>query len=177
MDAATTDLVDTHVDYVQRLLKLTSNPETRRAVRSVITQGKDDSAPTIGRLALIGTAEAPRVAMITKVTPGKVTVSYLTESAIRHGRSLNAYNSWPVQFDSWPHTYREQAVTRWYSNPDIQTTSDVNSYAARHHEWALKTQAVYRAVKHCPWVAFAPIRNTTIPRASLVMIRENGETK
>jgi len=172
LDAATTD----HVNRVRLLLTLMAPTMIDNAVHIVTTQGKDESAPTIGRLALIGTATAPRVAVITKLTPTKVTVSYLTESAIRHGRSLNAYNSWPVQFDSWPDTYREQAVTRWHSNPDVQTTSDVNSYAARHHEWALKTQAVYRAVKHCPWVAFAPIRNALIRREDLVMIPENGES-
>lgn len=177
MDATLTDSVTAHVDYVRRLLKLTSNPETARAVHLVLTHGQDRSAPTVGRLALIGTAAAPRVAEITKVTPAKITVSYLTDSAIRHGRTMNAHNSHPIHLDAWPDAYREQAVARWYANVGIQATTDVNSYAAQHYEWAVKTQAVYRAIKHCPWVAFAPIRNTTIRRGALVMVPENGENQ
>ncbi len=171
MDAATTD----HVNHVRLLLALMTPTVTDNAVRIVTTQGKDESAPTTGRLALIGTATAPRVALIAKLTPTKVTVTYLTESAIRHGRSLNAYNSWPIQFDSWPDTYRDNARRLWATDPAGRLKfRDAESYAEYHYEWALKTQAVYRAVKHCPWVAFAPIRNTTIPRANLVMIPENG---
>lgn len=175
MSTLITDRVTAHVDYVQRLLKLTSKPATARAVRSVLTHGKDDSASTVGRLALIGSAKSPRVAMITAVSPDKVQVSYLTENCLRHARRLMAHNSHPIQFDSWPDTYREQAVARWKAEESLQWSSDVNTYAARNYEWALKTQALYRAVKHCPWVAFASIHNTMIRRENLVMIPENGE--
>ena len=176
MDTLITDRVTDHVDYVQRLLRLTSKPATAHAVQLVLTHGKDESRPTTGRLALIGTATAPRVAEITKVTPTKVTVSYLTDSAIRHGRSVHTHFSHPIHLDSWPESFRDQAHRLWATDPlGRYKFPDAESYANHHYEWALTTQAVYRAVKHCPWVAFAPIRNTAIRRENLVMIPENGE--
>jgi len=173
----TMDPIAAHVDYVQRLLALTSKPETARAVQAVFTHGQDTAAPAAGRLALIGSAAAPRVALITKVTPTRVQVSYLTESGIRHGRTMAAYNSHPIHLDSWPETYRDNARTGWHKNPERQLWSTEDDYANYHYEWALKTQAVYRAVTHCPWVAFAPIRHAWIRRHHLAMIPENGETK
>lgn len=173
----TTDTITAHVDYVQRLLTLREAATVDQAIRAVITHGQDLSVPTVGRLALISTGVVRRVTLITKVTPTKATASYLTDSALRSAREFAARNPFPMRLDSWPDTYRDQAVAKWQANDALQTESDVNSYADRHYEWALTTQAVYRAVKHRPWVAFAPIRNTTMPHATLVMIPENGDTQ
>jgi hypothetical protein len=173
---ATADPVTAHVARTRLLLTLMSPAVIDSAVTAVATQGKDTSSPAIGRLTLIGTTESPRVALITRVTPKVAVASYLTDSGIRHGRTILAHTSHPIQFNSWPNTYREQAAKRWKAQESLQWSSDVNSYADRHYEWALKTQAVYRAITHCPWVAFAPIRTTVIPHAMLVMVPENGET-
>lgn len=178
MDTTITDRVTAHVDYVQRLLTLCNL--TGAEVQDLYTRGNDTSTPTVGRLAFIGTVIAPRVAEIVKVTPTRIQVGYFTESGIRHGRSLAAYNSYPVQFDSWPETYRDRARIEWRANPGRTLKHNAlteDDYAEYHYEWALKTQAVYRAVKHCPWVAFAPIRHGWIRRHHLVMIPENGDNE
>lgn len=175
MDTLITDRVAAHVDYVQRLLKLMSKPETTRAVQTVFTHGQDEGVPAVGRLALIGTAATPRVAEITKVTPTRVQASYLTESGLRHGRTLMAHNSYPIQFDSWPESFRDNARRLWATDPIGRLRfRDAESYSEHHYEWALTTQALYRTVKHCPWVAFVSIHNTTITRAKLVMVPEIG---
>lgn len=177
MDAATTDRITAHVDHVQRLLKLTSKPETARAIRLVLTHGKDESAPTVGRLALLHPATAPRVALITAMSRNKIRVSYLTESGIRHGRTLSMLNSHPIHLDSWPDTFREHARVQWKRMRADERGLSEDDYIEYQYEWALKVQAVSRAITHCPWVALAPIRNTTIPRANLVMVPKNGETR
>lgn len=174
MDATLTDRVTAHVDYVRSLLALMTPTLTRGAVDAVITHGKDTASPAVGRLALIGTATAPRVAMITRLSPTRARVSYLTESAIRHGRTLNAHNSHPLHLDSWPETYRDNARIQWRNTPPEKRALTEDGYAQYQYEWALKTQAVYRAITHCPWVAFTPIRNTVIRRVDLVMVPENG---
>jgi len=164
-----------HVDYVRSLVAVMTPSVIRDAVHTVVTHGSDNSTPVIDRLALIGTIAAPRIAIITYVGSGKVCVSYLTKSGIRHGRKLNDLNSHPIHLDGWPEAYRDNARTEYHRNPNGKRRSTVDEYAEYHYEWALKTQAVYRAITHCPWVAFAPIREATITRARLVMIPKNGE--
>ena len=175
MSTLTVDQASAHVAFVRRLLALTNRDRTRRIVETVLTHGQDPAAPIAGRLALIGTAAAPRVAVVTKVTPTKTTVSYFTDNALRHARTMAAHNSHPIHFDSWPDTYREHAVKRYATDPIGRTQyMTADAYAQHHYEWAVKLQAVYRGITHAPWVAFAPIRNTTIPRAKLVMVPETG---
>lgn len=178
MDTELAARVTAHVAHVQQLLTLATNKsKTIHAVQLVNTNGKDESAPTVGRLALIGTAKSPRLAEITAVSPTKVRVSYLTESGIRHGRTLSMLNSHPIHLDSWPDTFREYSRDRWKRMRPEDRGLSQDGYAEYQYRWALKVQAVYRAVKHCPWVALAPIRNTVIRRADLVMVPENGDSK
>lgn len=176
MDTELAARVTAHVAHVQQLLTLATNKsKTTHAVQLVNTNGKDESAPTIGRLALIGTEKSPRLALIIGVTRHQVQVAYLTESGIRHGRTMNALNSHPMHLDSWPETYRDQSREKWGRRIGMDDSPNADVYAERQYEWAVTVQAVYRAVKHCPWVAFAPIRRTYIRREKLVMIPENGE--
>lgn len=161
-----------HAAFVLRLLKLTSTPVRDQAIRAVTTYGKDAAEPTIGRLALVGSSTKPRVGVITAVTPTKVTVSHFTDNAISEARR-KGNGGHLIHLDGWPEEYRDDARRKYATDP-IGRVLAIEQYVQNHYEWALKTQAVYRAVKHCPWVAFAPIRNTGVPRATLIMIPENG---
>lgn len=167
-----------HAAFVLRLLKLTGTPARDRAVREVTTHGKDTGEPTIGRLALVGSSTKPRVGVITAVTPTKVTVSHFTDNAVKEAKRAFGRKSHPIHLDGWPGEYRdywhrmyEQGYVSYEQHPTVE------SFDAFNYQWALNTQAVFRTVIHFPFIAYAPIRNTGVPRDALVMIPENGENQ
>jgi hypothetical protein len=165
-----------HAAFVLRLVKLTSTPARNRAIHTVTTHGKDKGEPTAGRLALVGSSTKPRVGIITAITPTKVVVSHFTDNAVNESRRTFGQKSYPIHLDGWPADFAGHARNRWSLAHNFGFP-DAESYAHDEYQWALNTQAVFRAVKHCPWVAYAPIRNTGVPRDSLVMIPENGESQ
>lgn len=163
-----------HAAFVLRLLKLTSAPARNRIIHTVTTHGKDTGEPIIGRLALVGSSTKPRVGVITAVTPTKVTISHFTDNAVNEARR-KGNGGHLIHLDGWPEEYRDY-WHRMYENDSVSREQHptVESFDAFNYQWALNTQVVYRTIKHCPWVAFAPIRNTGVPRATLIMIPENG---
>jgi hypothetical protein len=165
-----------HAAFVVRLLKLTSTFARDRAVREVTTHGKDMGEPTIGRLALLGSPEKPRVGVITVVTPTRVTVSHFTDNAIREAKRTFGLKSYPVHLDGWPADHANRARNRWSLGYNFGFP-DAESYAQDEYQWALNAQTVFRAVRHFPFIAYTPIRNTAVFRDSLVMIPENGESQ
>lgn len=163
-----------HAAFVLRLLTLTSTPARNRAVHTVTTHGKDKGEPTVGRLALVGSPAKLRIGIITAVTPTRVVVSHFTDNAVRESRRTFGQKPHPIHLDGWPADFADRARNRWslahnFGFPDSE------SYAQDQYQWALNTQAAFRTIKHCPWVAYAPIRNTAVPRDTLVMIPENGK--
>lgn len=165
-----------HAAFVARLLALTGTAARDHAVREVATHGKDASEPTAGRLALVGSPTTLRVGIITAITPTRVVVSHFTDNAVNESRRAFGQKPYPIHLDGWPADFADHARNRWslahnFGFPDSE------SYAQDQYQWALNTQAVFRTVRHFPFIAYAPIRNTAVPRDSLVMIPENGESQ
>jgi hypothetical protein len=165
-----------HAAFVVRLLKLTSTFARDRAVREVTTHGKDTGEPTIGRLALFGSPETPRVGVITAVTSTRVTVSHFTDNAVREAKRTFGQKPYPIHLDGWPTDFADHARNRWSLAHNFGFPG-AESYAQDEYQWALNAQTVFRTVRYFPFIAYAPIRNTAVSRDALVMIPENGESQ